>query len=203
MSKRNVRLLHGDERLYNSSLALEKATVLDFWRWAFSDLQMNNVRGIFAEWLVSRLLDIPLDVRDSWQEWDLKTPEGVTIEVKTSAYVQAWPQRKESKIVFTGLKSRRWYPDTNKYAEEKTYHADLYVFCVQVEKDPRKWDALDLGQWRFYLVTRDELAQMNQESLSLSTLAQLSPEMTADEFRTKARLLIESIASASTPSREG
>jgi len=30
------------------------ATVLDFWRWAMSDLRVNNVRGYLAEFLVAK-----------------------------------------------------------------------------------------------------------------------------------------------------
>ncbi len=178
--------------MYGSNLPLKEATVLNFWQWAFSDLQMNDIRGIFAEWVVAQLLGIPLETRDSWQEWDLETPEGVTIEVKTSAYVQAWPQKEKSRIVFSGLKGKRLNPNMNTYAEEKTYNADLYVFCVQVEEDPGKWDALDLAQWRFYLVPKVEIARTNSNSLSLSAVSRFSPEMTAEEFRVKARLAIES-----------
>ena len=77
--------LSGNERLNSLNLDLIEEIVLDFWQWAFSDLQANSIRGIFAEWLVAKLLDIPLTVRDSWAESDLITPESIKIEVKTKA----------------------------------------------------------------------------------------------------------------------
>jgi len=184
--------LNGNERLYAIIQGLKNDTVLDFWQWAFSNLRANNVRGVFAEWLVAKLLDIPLTVRDSWIEWDLMTPEGVKIEVKTSAYLQTWSQKRPSQIIFTGLKGRKLDPETNQYAREATYNADIYVFCVQIEQDPNKWDALDLEQWRFYLLLREQIEQLNQKSLSLKPLTNMSQEMTADEFRQEAIKLLKS-----------
>src|SRR5690242_8346990 len=131
--------LTGAEPLHAPGLPLADATVLDFWRWAFSDLRLNDVRGIFAEWLVARLLGIPLITRQSWAGWDLQTPDGVKIEVKTSAYLQRWYQRAPSKIVFTGLRTKLWDEYTGAYAEAASYKADLYVFCVQTEQIADKW----------------------------------------------------------------
>jgi len=191
---RHVVRLQGNESLQTTIVDFQETTILDFWQWAFSDLQMNDIRGIFAEWLVAKLLDIPLDVRDSWQEWDLTTREGVKIEVKTSAYLQAWSQKRPSTITFTGLRGRKLDSQDNTYATEATYNADLYVFCVQVEKDACRWDALDLSQWQFYVLRQSELASLNQKSLSIGPLARMCPAMDAAEFRQKARAEIETIA---------
>jgi hypothetical protein len=191
---RHVVRLQGNESLQTTIVDSQETTILDFWQWAFSDLQMNDIRGIFAEWLVAKLLDIPLDVRDSWQEWDLTTREGVKIEVKTSAYLQAWAQKRPSTLKFSGLKGRKLNGEDNSYAAEATYNADLYVFCVQVEKDPLKWDALDLDQWQFYMLRRAELAELDQKTLSLGPLAKMCPPMDAAGFRWKARAEIETIA---------
>ncbi|MCP4367843.1 MAG: hypothetical protein GY797_06990 [Deltaproteobacteria bacterium] len=188
--------LNGNEHLHPLIQGLKNDTVLDFWQWAFSNLQANDVRGIFAEWLIAKLLDIPLNVRDSWIEWDLMTSEGVKIEVKTSAYLQTWSQKRPSQIVFTGLKGRKLDSETNQYAREATYNADIYVFCVQIEQDPNKWDALDLEQWRFYLLLKEQIERLNQKSLSLKPLTKISQEMTADEFRQEAIKLISSLTIA-------
>lgn len=193
MSNPHIKLT-GNEQLCGSTLELENVTILDFWKWAFSNLQMNNVRGIFAEWLVAKLLCIPLDIRDSWQEWDLITPSGVKIEVKTSAYLQSWEQVKPSRIVFNGLKGRKLYSSTSKYAHTATYNADMYVFCVQIEKDPVKWNALDIDQWKFYLLSKEEMERLNQKSISLNPLTKICPAMTAGEFQVKATEMIDTIA---------
>ena len=65
-------------------------TVADFWRWAYSDLCDDDVKGIFAEWLVGRLLDLPMTRRFSWANCDIRTRDRVSIEVKSSAWWQSW-----------------------------------------------------------------------------------------------------------------
>lgn len=65
-----------------------------------------------------------------WHEFDVLTPDEVRIEVKSSAYVQAWTQKSLSRIVFSRLKARRWDPATGE-SSEATYNADVYVFCLQ------------------------------------------------------------------------
>lgn len=185
--------LSGDEGVVPDSLNLSDATVLDFWQWGFSNLRFNDVRGVFAEWLVGKLLGIPMTVRGSWDEYDLATPEGVRLEVKAAAYLQAWPQKQPSKIGFSRLKGRVWNAESG-YASTATCNADLYVFCVQTERDPDKWNALDLGQWRFYQLTRNQVEQIGCASISLSTLSRHAQEMTATEFVQRAGEAIRSAA---------
>ena len=178
----------GKERLINGDSKLSKARVLDFWQYAFSDLKANNVRGILAEGIVAKLLDIPLTRRDSWAEWDLDF-QNCKIEVKASAYLQTWRQKRVSKIVFAGLKKCRWYPAKRGYAKTATCNADWYVFCVQTEVNQDKWNALDLYQWRFYIVPKAKLR--DRRSISLSVVKTLSKEMTAGDFQHVAKKLIK------------
>jgi hypothetical protein len=188
--------LTGQERLARADVP--NATMLDFWQWAFSDLRANSLRGVLAEWIVANLLGLaPIDppVRDPWGECDLRTPEGVTLEVKASAYLQSWMETGTSKIVFAGLRGQTWTPQTG-YSGKATYNARLYVFCVQTEKDPARWDALDLGQWRFYLATRDQLAALDILSITLPTLQTLGKELTATDLPHEAWRIIRELARA-------
>ena len=78
------------------------AKVVDFWRFALSNLRMNNARGYLAEFLVAKAVG-STGLRIEWDPYDVLAPDGTTIEVKTSAYLQAWDQYKLSTIQFTGL----------------------------------------------------------------------------------------------------
>ncbi len=178
--------LTGDETLVGGQGTGADCRVLDFWRWAFSDLRANDVRGVFAEWLVARILDLDPPTRDSWAAYDLITPAGVAIEVKAAGYLQSWAQKGPSRIQFGGLSGRTWDSATG-FAEVRTYNADLYVFCVQIEQDEARWSALDLDQWRFYLVRREQLAALGVRSISLASIEKLCPALTASEFRSRAR----------------
>ena len=79
------------------------ATVAEFWRWGFSDLRTNIVRGILAEFLVAKAVGAREPVRVAWDNFDVVSAAGTRIEVKSSAYLQSWAQKRLSTIAFTGL----------------------------------------------------------------------------------------------------
>ncbi|GAA2626384.1 hypothetical protein [Streptomyces axinellae] len=142
--------------------------VVDFWRFAMSNLKMNNVRGYCAEFLVHRALG-STSPREEWAGHDAETEDGTRIEVKTSAYLQAWDQRRLSTIQFTGLRSKLWNPRTGE-ADKATYNADVYVFSVQTARSHEEYDPLDLAQWEFHIVPGSVLVALNQKSMALSTV---------------------------------
>ena len=68
----------------------EIGTLGDFWRWAMSDLLSNGTRGVFAEYIVGKLLGADFSSpRLEWDAYDLLY-EGHRIEVKSSSYIQTW-----------------------------------------------------------------------------------------------------------------
>ncbi|MEI3453818.1 MAG: hypothetical protein V8Q91_10525 [Bilophila wadsworthia] len=105
----------------------------DFWAWAFSDLVSNTERGKLAEYLVAKAMGCGTQISQTWESYDLLSPEGIKIEVKTSAYIQSWKQKAFSKISFGIAKTKFW--DGLDYVGEKKRHADVYVFCVLKHKD--------------------------------------------------------------------
>ncbi len=148
------------------------ATVLDFWRFAMSDLRMNNVRGYLAEFLVARAVG-SRSPRVEWDAYDVLAPDGTRIEVKSSAYMQVWDQRQPSRIVFSGLVGRTWTPQQGE-APTATFNADVYVFCVQTAQSHDEYDVLDSNQWSFYVVDRETLEALGYKSISLSSLQRLT-----------------------------
>ena len=164
--------LQGDERF----TGLGDATVLDFWRFAMSDLRTNNTRGYLAEFLVARALDV-VSERVEWDDFDVLW-EDVTIEVKSSAYLQVWPQRKPSQIKFTNLRGRAWGDITAGLAAEKTHKADVYVLAVHTIQQHDHYDPLDITAWVFHVLPRATLAELNVDSLTLPTVARLADPVT-------------------------
>ena len=162
-----------------------RATVLHFWQWAFSDLKQNNVRGVFSEWLVAQILGLELPkCRESWDAYDLITPNGTAIEIKSAAYLQSWHDEtcKPSSIVFSGLKGQTWSPKAG-FSGIATYNADVYVFCLQTCTDASCWDATDINQWRFAYLKKAVLEAQVLKSLSLKRLMALTNLLTAAELR--------------------
>lgn len=167
LSAPTVARLDGSE-----SFAGIDATVLDFWRFAMSDLRMNNIRGYLAEFLVSRAVGAD-GVRVEWDAYDVLAPDGTKIEVKSSAYMQVWDQRRPSRIVFGGLVGRTWTPQDGG-SPEPTFNADVYVFAVQTATTHDAYDMLVLDQWAFYVVPRQKLEDLGYKSISLPTLEGLT-----------------------------
>src|SRR5664279_277651 len=117
-------LLTGAEVIAGAS-----ATVRDFWAWALSNLRSNAVRGMLAEYLVACAVGSRGRPRVDWDAYDVLTPRQERIEVKSAAYLQAWEQRRESAIIFRGLRARSWNPREG-YSGGPSYNADVYVFAV-------------------------------------------------------------------------
>jgi hypothetical protein len=146
--------------------------VLSFWQWACSDLCGNTLRGLIAEYLVAQAMGSGSTHRVEWDAYDVTTPEGLKIEVKTSAYAQSWRQTKLSSIGFDIARKRAWDAASNTMATLPLRTADVYVFAVHAHKDKATLDPLDLGQWEFYVLpTRvlDEKCPV-QDKIALSML---------------------------------
>ena len=159
--------LTGVEHIHDEN-GKKVATIQDFWMWAYSNLTDNTQRGAYAEYLVSVALGAEATTRKDWGPYDVLTPDGIRVEVKASAYVQAWKQSKLSKI-------NDFDADAFNYDAEIVRQSDVYVFCVETCKKPDELNERDLSQWDFYVIST---AQINetldmQKTVSLSTLLKI------------------------------
>lgn len=123
------RRMTGDEPFRAGSTVLG-FDLLGFWQWSCSDLVSNATRGVLAEYIVARALGIVEGVRDEWAAYDLITPEGIKIEVKSAAFLQAWHQEKSSSISFRTPKTKAWNSETNALSDTARRQADVYVFAL-------------------------------------------------------------------------
>ena len=173
------RMLSGDEPFHLGGIRQEK-TVLDFWRWADSDLKSNALRGRLAEYLVASALGIDGDsVRREWVAYDLLLPPDVRIEVKSASYVQGWTQRRPSTISFGICPTLGWDPDTAEFGTTRRRHATVYVFALLGAPEQTEVDPLDLAAWQFFVLPAkvlDDLAPA-QKSIRLKVLLRFSPEL--------------------------
>jgi hypothetical protein len=172
----------GDERFHERQDPLP-FDLLDFWRWSASDLASNALRGRLAEYLVAKALGVAEGVRAEWDACDLVLGDGLTIEVKSSAYVQTWAQGALSGICFRIQPTRAWSAATNRMApvEARRRQADLYVFAVLAHKEKSTLDPLDVSQWEFYVLPSRVLnARVGlQKRIVLSRLVALGAERCA------------------------
>jgi hypothetical protein len=175
LDRTSITRKSGHERFMDGSKELD-FDLLSFWQWSTSDLLSNATRGIVAEYLVARALDAgPEGVRDEWAAYDLRTKDGVKIEVKSAAYLQSWYQDKLSRVSFVVPKTRAWDPSTNRLAEKPARQADVYVFALLVHQDKQTVQPLDVSQWVFYVLPTSELDKRtrSQHSITMPTLCKL------------------------------
>jgi hypothetical protein len=154
--------------------------VSKFWEWGFSDLRLNIVRGILAEFLVREAVGDTQPERIAWDNFDVlmpspSHPNGIRIEVKSSGYWQSWPQRDKSRIGFSGLTARTWKEDGS-YSVEREIRADVHVFAVHACTDPNDYRPLDVAQWDFYVLSADVVRNYAGRSMSFATLRRYAPE---------------------------
>jgi hypothetical protein len=146
------------------------ATVADFWRWAFSDLRDNTTRGILAEFLVAKAVGDERLLRIGWDNFDVRAPDGrdgTAIEVKCSAYLQSWPQKQLSDLMFGRLTGREFDWTLNKYSTDVRVRADVFVFAVQTQRDPAAYDMLDISQWEFWVAGADTIREQAGKTVGI------------------------------------
>jgi hypothetical protein len=144
-----------------------KFPIGDFWRWAFANLCDDGLKGVFAEWMVGKLLGLDLGhgARRPGDNTDLPY-RGRHIEVKSTSYWQSYKLWKSGvhtkpteKPRFAGLWSH-WTEGADNSARAPGFKSDVYVFCFQKQKDEPNWDALNLSNWDFYVRSQSQLMDL-------------------------------------------
>lgn len=144
--------------------------LMDFRRWALTDLALNINRGRFAEWLVGKALGAiaPDSYQMGWASYDLDYG-GHRIEVKSSARGQSWHQARPSAVSWGIAPSRLWWdPVTNEETrlDPPQRVANVYVFCCYEPYplpdgpdglDERNSSVVNMENWRFWVASSETL----------------------------------------------
>lgn len=160
------------------------SSVLDFWSWAYSDLIRNVNRGAFAEFIVLEAMNNQSGItpprtnfRVSMDAYDLLSPDGIRVEVKSSAYIQAWESEHPARVSFR-IAPAKSLDSSGNYSADSQYcrHSDVYVFCVWTAMS-RQQNILDLSLWDFYVIATKTLDQkvQNQKTITFQSLLSLQP----------------------------
>lgn len=175
LPKQRVRRRYGDEQFIGMN-----SNLLEFWEWAHSDIMSNTERGRLAEFIVSKAVEAISDRRVEWDIYDVRTPDDITIEVKTSAYLQTWKQTQFSTISFDIAPKKEWTAGVNKYSEKAKRPAKVYVFCLFASKDGLLANPMDLNQWEFYVLSTKVLDHHmpHQKTITLKSLLKLGAQKT-------------------------
>lgn len=166
----------GEEKFLSNN-GEEKFDLNSFWGWSCSELLGNTLRGVLSEYIVSKDVRCTAQIREEWDAYDLLSPEGIKIEIKSSSYLQSWAQKELTKIRFGIQPTYCWNPSNNEYSTEKKRQSDVYVFCILEHKDKATVNPLNIDQWAFYVLSTQTLNQKMpvQKTISLSSLLKLNP----------------------------
>ena len=164
----------------------KQSAVSDFWQWAYSDLYQNVTRGMVGQYIVAWALGVDHVPDDTWGSFDLTSPEGKKIEVKTTSYLQTWEQKNEPKPKFRIKKTHLYSKDTG-YSKEKDFQADIYVLCYFFEEDKEKADITNLNQWKFWVLTKKTIEEIfsKTESILVSKIDLEFSSISVKEIRSK------------------
>jgi len=98
---------------------------LNFWQWAYSDILNNATRGVLAEFIVASAFDLKVTpVREDWAPYDFITNNGISIEVKSSSYIQTWSQKLLSAINFGIRETSIWNEELKSYSDKRFFNKD-------------------------------------------------------------------------------
>lgn len=100
-----AKLRLGDESFHDAGRPLG-FDVEGSWRWSFSDLVSNAIRGIVVECRVAEALGVADGARREWAAYDLTAADGIHVEVKWSTFIQSCNQKRLSAITFGVRKAR-------------------------------------------------------------------------------------------------
>jgi hypothetical protein len=179
-------------------------TPLDLWRCLFSGLRDDEIRNIFAEWMVGTLIGLPIESsrHTSWAVSAFVLPDQTRLKVKSRALWQSWKLESgdgtqksprspaninPNRIRFGGLQARSAVSAFSSKTERR-FESDIFIFCLYAQTDPAAWDDWNVANCEFYIMTREELEELKVgHSVSLATLRKFRPPMSAKEFQLYAK----------------
>ena len=195
-----VPLLNGEEPFIKPNGVNAGFTILDFWRFQFSNLL--DMQGRVGEFIVAMALGKKdPDNNNGWTLWDIDYRD-TRIEVKTTAYFQPWRfERDENGNIIND--------DGKNYSDARTFSirkangdekrnkvfkrwSDIYVFVLNTGKTEEDADPLKLNHWEFYVVPTKVINEKcgNNKSIGLNKLQKLAKAISFDNLKDEIDILI-------------
>ena len=177
--KKNLNYVSYDETDTFTLNGMPVLSVLDFWRFCYGALAGQS--PMIAEFLVAKALGIEKAENVMvWTAYDM-TYRNMRIEVKSTEFVHPWNEETISKVrVFSIAPSydSSWSNDESKKLSRQN---DIYVFCLNTNKEVQNPKPLILDFWEFYVVPTNVINQYTKENknpdqkkISLSIIKKLS-----------------------------
>lgn len=148
----------------------------------------NVLRGHVAQHHVSRALRERSDNSAVWEDSDITTTRGTTIEVKSAGLRQTWTTpdgdpaiTPRNRVRFTGLRRRRSAPGGATYIGEPVFRSQVYVFGLHADISDA-FDCRDATSWIWWVMPRATLSARGYDSISLPVLERIATPVTWGEM---------------------
>ena len=168
-------MYYGNEKITNQGRELD-FSILDFWRWAHSNIDESLERGIFAEYIVNTAVADRADGVRLDGPYDIIGCNGLKIEVKSTAIKHGSGKTgNDTKNSFSIAPVKIWNSWTYSFAEEYSRPSDIYVFAVWKNGDNSN-SMTDVDSWIFYVVSTNVINTelgVDTKNVSLSKIQQL------------------------------
>ncbi|MDH2907924.1 MAG: hypothetical protein PXX83_07515, partial [Candidatus Nitrosotalea sp.] len=122
--------------------------------------------GMMGQYIVAWALGIDNISNDTWQSYDLLSPNGKKIEVKTTSYLQVWKQVRKPIPQFKIRKTYAFSKDTG-YSKTNDFQADIYVLCYFFENNKEIADVTNLNQWKFWVFQRTTIELLFEKRMTV------------------------------------
>ena len=125
-------------------------SVEDFWQYAYS--QLDGMAETIAEFLVAKALGIKkAENVNYWTAYDMAY-RNKRIEVKATSYVHPWNKEISKIRTFSIAPTNNSYWENQDAERKLSRQSEVYVFCLNTNKDIWKRNALAVDDWVFYVV---------------------------------------------------
>ena len=150
---------------------IEIASVVDFWRFHFSNewALMSEI----SEFLVAKALGIDTPTNKKyWTLYDIDY-NGLRVEVKETAYCHSWKHEASTALRVFGIEKSYGY----KKRESQNYkrYSDVYIFCFNTIIDQERFSPLDADTCFFYVIKTSIIDKIfgNQKKVSIGRIEKL------------------------------
>lgn len=158
-------------------------SVQEFWEFTYSYLEGQI--AYIAEFLVAKALGITKAQNVKyWTAYDIAY-RNKRIEIKSTSYVHSWNTKKVSNTRIFSIRpssSKYW---SRTFAEQEAdileRQSDIYIFCLNTNKEIGNEKSLLIDDWDFYVVPTKKINAYcnkynnpNQKTLSLHQVIKLS-----------------------------
>lgn len=144
--------------------------ILDFWKWACSDIIIPSNRNDYAMFLVANALELTKMPRIYWENSDLRYRKK-RISIKTSAFVEHWKQKRPKRLSFDISPKKGIDAATTESLTYRNRYSEIYIFAVLNQRELKNIDVLDLDQWQFYIVRTEALDREHFDTKKLGIRA--------------------------------